>query len=66
MPEHENAMHPAHIQWLSGEVVTPLNMYPLPWIWYGTLAAGMTYFTLHFDHFPDLRQLGPFELCWRQ
>ena len=56
----EDDNRPLDIQWLSGEITTPLNMYLLPWIWYGTLAAGALYFTMHFGRFPDLRRLGTF------
>jgi hypothetical protein len=50
--------HPTHIQWLSGEIVTPLNMYVLPWLWYASLAAGIAYLALRLDHLPDLRRRG--------
>lgn len=62
MLQDQPASTPAHIQWLSGEIVTPLNMYVLPWLWYGALAAGLIYLTVRFGHFPDLRKLGVFGL----
>lgn len=54
--------HPnsAHIQWLSGAIVTPLNMFVFPWLWYGTLLAVVAFLWVRFRHFPDLRSLGIF------
>jgi len=47
-------------RWLSGAIVTPLNMYIFPFLWYALLLAALVYYTLHSGHFPDIRKLGLF------
>lgn len=46
------------VRWLSGGIVTPLNMYVLPALWYAAVFAPPVYSTIQTHHVPDLTRFG--------
>lgn len=63
IPQEHTDAPAATVHWLSGDIVTPLNMYVFPWLWYGLLLGGIAYFTLHYGHLPDIRKMGIFGIA---
>ena len=51
------------VRWLSGAIVTPLNMYVFPYLWYSVLLGAVAYYTFKTGHLPDLGKLG-FYAVW--
>ncbi len=58
LPEDNPQPSDDRIRWLSGAIVTPLNMFVFPYLWYSALLAAVVYFILKTGHLPDVRRLG--------
>jgi hypothetical protein len=45
-------------RWLSGAIVTPLNMFVFPLLWFALILVALVYSTVNTGHLPNLRKLG--------
>lgn len=58
IPESNSDRSDGRIHWLSGAIVTPLNMFVFPFLWYAFLLTAVVFITLKSGHLPDVRKFG--------
>jgi hypothetical protein len=58
VPESKSDASDGRIHWLSGAIVTPLNMFVFPFLWYAFLLTAVVFITLKSGHLSDVRKFG--------